>query len=223
MQLQFSHPSISDSEFVERIEQKKASFYRVAFGYTRNEDDALEVVQEAVCKAYTAKWRLRDPERFYPWFYRILTNTALSFLRRRPPQGAVQEAWDALPAEDGEERWADSLWLREELGRLDDRSRTVILLKFYEDMTFREIAQVLRKPEEYREIRLLPGDESIEGKDDTDMIQTSEGNLPQGLDTAIRTGLERGRRTVARRARVRRGAVRRPCAWHWCWACLPEG
>ena len=31
------------------------------------------------------------------------------------------------------------------------------------------------------------------------MIQTSEGNLPQGLDTAIRTGLERGRRTVARR------------------------
>ena len=119
MQLQFSHPSISDSEFVERIEQKKASFYRVAFGYTRNEDDALEVVQEAVCKAYTAKWRLRDPERFYPWFYRILTNTApLSFLRRRPPQGAVQEAWDALPAEDGEERWADSLWLREELGRL---------------------------------------------------------------------------------------------------------
>ena len=52
-----------------------------------------------------------------------------------------------LGAEDGEERWADSLWLREELGRLDDRSRTVILLKFYEDMTFREIAQVLRKPE----------------------------------------------------------------------------
>ena len=46
MQLQFSHPSISDSEFVERIEQKKASFYRVAFGYTRNEDDALEVVQQ---------------------------------------------------------------------------------------------------------------------------------------------------------------------------------
>ena len=204
MQLQFSHPSISDSEFVERIEQKKASFYRVAFGYTRNEDDALEVVQEAVCKAYTAKWRLRDPERFYPWFYRILTNTApLSFLRRRPPQGAVQEAWDALPAEDGEERWADSLWLREELGRLDDRSRTVILLKFYEDMTFREIAQVLRKPES-----TVKSDYSIEGKDDTDMIQTSEGNLPQGLDAAIRTGLERGRRTVARRARVRRGAVR---------------
>ena len=44
------------------------------------------------------------------------------------------------------------------------------------------------------------------------MIQTSEGNLPQGLDAAIRTGLERGRRTVARRARVRRGAVRAaPC------------
>lgn len=72
MQLQFSHPSISDSEFVERIEQKKASFYRVAFGYTRNEDDALEVVQEAVCKAYTAKWRLRDPRTLLPL---VLPNT----------------------------------------------------------------------------------------------------------------------------------------------------
>ena len=39
------------------------------------------------------------------------------------------------------------------------------------------------------------------------MIQTSEGNLPQGLDTAIRTGLERGRRTVARRARAVRSAL----------------
>ena len=44
MQLQFSHPSISDSEFVERIEQKKASFYRVAFGYTRNEDEEMVFV-----------------------------------------------------------------------------------------------------------------------------------------------------------------------------------
>lgn len=105
------------------------------------------MVQEAVCKAYTAKWRLRDPRTLLPL---VLPNTdqyGAVLLCRRPPQGAVQEAWDALPAEDGEEPVGDSLWLREELGRLDDRSRTVILLKFYEDMTFREIAQVLRKPE----------------------------------------------------------------------------
>ncbi len=102
------------------------------------------------------------------------------------------------------------------------RNRTVILLKFYEDMTF---GRSLGAPQagEYRETDYYRGDESIEGKDDTDMIQTSEGNLPQGLDAAIRTGLERGRRTVARRARVRRGPSGRPCAWHWCWACLPEG
>ena len=51
------------------------------------------------------------------------------------------------------------------------------------------------------------------------MIQTSEGNLPQGLDTAIRTGLERGRRTVARRARVRRGL----CCTRCCKALRPNG
>lgn len=55
------------------------------------------------------------------------------------------------------------------------------------------------------------------------MIQTSEGNLPQGLDAAIRTGLERGRRTVAGGRGCGGGPSGRPCAWHWCWACLPEG
>ena len=68
MQLQFSHPSISDSGFVERIEQKKASFYRVAFGYTRNEDDALEVVQEPSARRTPPSGGFGTPNAFTPGF-----------------------------------------------------------------------------------------------------------------------------------------------------------
>ncbi|MFQ9918776.1 MAG: hypothetical protein ACLRWQ_22765 [Flavonifractor plautii] len=44
------------------------------------------------------------------------------------------------------------------------------------------------------------------------MMTDIRRNLPQGLDAAIHTGLERGWRTVARQARVRRGPSGRPCA-----------
>ena len=146
MQLQKSHQILSDAEFLALIEHKSASFYRVAYGYVRNPEDAKDIVQETVCKAYVAKARLKDPDKFYPWFYRILTNTATSFLRRHARTAAWEDGvTDAVLSE--EDRWGDTLWVRESLERIDGRSRTVIILKVYENMTFAEIAQVLKKPE----------------------------------------------------------------------------
>lgn len=147
MQLQKEKKRLSDSEFLALIQERESSFYRVAYGYVRNREDAKDIVQEAVCKAYVAKDRLKEPDRFYPWFYRILTNTAVTFLRR----AALTVPWDSAFAElsdpDDEDRWGDALWINESLGRLDGRSRTVIVLKIYENMTFSQIAQILNKPE----------------------------------------------------------------------------
>ena len=161
MQLRHPHHPISDLEFTQLVEAKQQSFYRVAYGYVKHPEDALEIVQEAVCKAYVNKRRLRDPDRFYPWFYRILANTALSFLRRRPADSIPLEEWSEPSSADDEARWNDSLCLREALAQLDDHSRTAIVFKTYEDMTFREIAQVTGRPENtvksdyYRGLRLL--------------------------------------------------------------------
>lgn len=77
MQLLKKHPAISEETFLELIDAKKDSFYRVAYSYTRHREDALDVVSESVCKAYTHLHHLTDPDSFYPWFYRILSNTAL--------------------------------------------------------------------------------------------------------------------------------------------------
>ena len=46
-----------------------------------------------------------------------------------------------------EERWGDAIWVQDSLARLEARSRTVIILKVYENMTFAEIAQILKKSE----------------------------------------------------------------------------
>ena len=46
-----------------------------------------------------------------------------------------------------EDRWGDALLVREVLSGLEAKSRTVIILKIYENMTFSEIAQIVKKPE----------------------------------------------------------------------------
>ena len=91
MQLQFSHPSISDSEFVERIEQKKASFYRVAFGYTRNEDDALDATQEVLISMLTRLNSLQDPEAFWGWLSAMTANHCRNVLTRGRREAQIPE------------------------------------------------------------------------------------------------------------------------------------
>ena len=59
MQLHKSRPELSDEEFLALIEARKDSFYRVAYGYVRNSEDAKDLVQEAVCKAYVGKKHLK--------------------------------------------------------------------------------------------------------------------------------------------------------------------
>ena len=82
---------LTDEEFLGLIEAKSDSFYRVAYGYVHNAEDAKDIVQDAVCKAYVGKASLKDREKFYPWFYRILAHTASSFLRRtRRSTGATR-------------------------------------------------------------------------------------------------------------------------------------
>lgn len=146
MQLQKETTTLSDADFLRLIEEKGDSFYRVAYGYVRNAEDAKDIVQEAVCKAYVAKGKLKEREKFYPWFYRILTHTAATFLRRHARSVSWEEDLLKTPVME-EEQWGDAIWVQDSLARLEARSRTVIILKVYENMTYAEIAQILKKPE----------------------------------------------------------------------------
>lgn len=61
-------------------EQNK--FYRIAYSYTKNSNDAADVVQEAICKAIAKVNTLKNPEYLKTWFYRILINESLNYTRR---------------------------------------------------------------------------------------------------------------------------------------------
>lgn len=111
--------------------------YRLAYSLLHDREDALDAVQTAACRALERRDSLRDPGAVRTWFTRILVNACQDILRRRsrvvpfpeeepgredpePPDESLARRVDALPAEVG----------------------TVIRLRFYEELTLKEIGQV---------------------------------------------------------------------------------
>ena len=63
------------------LRARQDKLYRTAFLYTRNQADALDVVQETALQAMLSIKRLRHPEYFDTWLIRILINSAYRLMR----------------------------------------------------------------------------------------------------------------------------------------------
>lgn len=125
-------------EFVQENRQKH---YRIAYSYVRNEQDALDIVQEATLKALRSINRLREVRYLKTWFYRILVNTALDFIRKH---GRVTLMEDDtidffLPSEVNHPENVD---LQKAIYELEPMYQTVIILRFFEDLKLSEIAKI---------------------------------------------------------------------------------
>lgn len=65
------------------IIENKELFYRLAYSYVKNIDDALDVVQESIYKAFSSIDSLKNFDYIKTWFYRIIVNVSLDLLRKR--------------------------------------------------------------------------------------------------------------------------------------------
>ena len=144
---------------IQYILANQERFYRLAYSYTRNPEDALDAVQSAVCKALEAYGSLRNPDAIKTWFYRILTNECLRLLkeRKKDARTARLEDEDAVYYEKAYDREN----VEAELDRLEPEVQTVIRLRFFEEMSLKEIAKITGsnvntvKTRLYRGLKLL--------------------------------------------------------------------
>ena len=113
-------------------------YYRLAYSYMRNEDDALDVVQESAYRAIRDCRKVRNKDYLSTWIYRIVVNTALDMLRRKKKENITEE----LPEIPVEDQYQD-LELRTVLNQLDDKSRTIIQLRYFEDLKLEDIADIV--------------------------------------------------------------------------------
>lgn len=128
------------------IHEEKDKLYKMAYVYMRNESDALEVFQEATYKGFASIGKLKNEEYFSTWITRILINTAISHLRKRKKTIPLnQEIMNTLRA--SSMNMEVQLDLLNALEEIEEKYKTVLLLRYYQDYTVTQIAQILRCPE----------------------------------------------------------------------------
>ena len=132
--------------------------HALAYRVLGREEDARDVCQEAFLRAFRGLKGFKGQAKFSSWLYRIALNLCRDWLRRERRVGFVQPTEDFVLSEerlvDPISETVEDLIVRRDLGRavskvmaaLLDEQRTVIVLKEYHGLTFREIAELLGCP-----------------------------------------------------------------------------
>lgn len=142
------------------VEENQNKFYRLAYSYVENKDEALDIVQDAIVRALRKLHTLRQPAYMRTWFYRVLVNESLDHLRRKKRQ-AVCLPLEEMLLVDSAPSVSSAAELLSLIEGLAPELKTVIFLRFYEDMKLSEIAEVTGenlntvKSRLYRALRLL--------------------------------------------------------------------
>lgn len=139
------HPTTYD-EMAEFILENKENYYRLAYSYVRSREDALDIVQEAIVRAFSFRKTLKDTASMKSWFYRIVINTALDFLRKNKKYTYLdEEQWEDISSGPGDTY--EDVDLHKALDKLSPKNRTIIILRFFEDMKLSDIARILGENE----------------------------------------------------------------------------
>lgn len=128
------------TKLVEYIKANQNTFYRLAYSYVKHQDTALDIVQESIYKALTSVNSLKNPEYIKTWLYRIIVNTSISYIRKNKRIIVTDEVPEVIQYDDV--HFADKLYLYAALDRLDEKHKTVIVLRYFEDLKIEEIAKI---------------------------------------------------------------------------------
>ena len=154
-----------NAAFDELVRAYDQSVLRLAMNLMRSPEDARDVYQETFLRVYRNLSSFRFDCSFHTWLYRIVTNLCLDQLRKRKvrkeepsvlttPDGPL-DRMDSVPEErvDGDpQRHLFSGQVRqrvkEVLGQLTPRERTVFELRHYQGLRLRRIGEILGTTEE---------------------------------------------------------------------------
>jgi RNA polymerase sigma-70 factor (ECF subfamily) len=156
--LQMTEPTPSE-QLEELVREHLDSVYRVAFSVVRDSALAEDVAQDAILKAWKALPTFRGDSSLRSWLLRITHNTAISTLRRRREEYRDP---DLLPEHEQlittEKKVVDSMSMdafETALSSLDELSRSIVVLREVEGMSYDEISEALDVPLPTVKTRLL--------------------------------------------------------------------
>ncbi len=151
--------SVTNVQLEELMTEHAEAAYRVALSVTRDPDLAQDVTQDAMLKAWQALPTFRGDSPLRNWVLRITHNTAISALRKR--REVLQDPFEMPEQEVGRsvERQAHGRLALDAfeaaLGELDELTRSIVVLREVESLSYDEIADLLDVPLPTVKTRLL--------------------------------------------------------------------
>lgn len=144
-------------------------YYRLAYRYVHNEEDASDIVQDGAYKALKSSHTLKNPEYVQTWVYRIMLNRCFQYLKK-PKSVSYDALQDAggIEIDYAEDQYAN-IDLQKAIDALPDRDKAIVILRYFEDKKLDEIAEILGesvntvKSRLYRCMKKLRGMLSEEG------------------------------------------------------------
>jgi RNA polymerase sigma-70 factor (ECF subfamily) len=151
--------------FSEIFEQYKNLVYKTAYLLLDNPHEAEDALQEIFVKVYRSLDKYQPSKSaFSTWLYRITVNHCLNQRRKQllVPNTLQKSRFSSQPLRILEDQYADEQAIQQALNHLSGKLRTVIVLRYYHELAYADIAQILEIPLGTVQSRLNQGMKKIQ-------------------------------------------------------------
>lgn len=141
----------SFQELMERYEKKIFSYVR---RFLNNHDDARDLTQDVFIKVFKNIQSFDEEKRFSPWIYRIAHNEAVNTIKKKireplnffDPELLFPHPLSSESPQDDAEKREIKKALEECLEEIEEKYKEVLILRYFEDMDYKDIAEILKVP-----------------------------------------------------------------------------
>ncbi len=130
---------------VQLIMAQKQDYYKLAFIYMKNMDDALDAMADMIAIVYEKIHQLKKADAFYSWSKTILVNCCKKLLKERNKVISLETIEEQV-CEDELGVKEEQIALEEYLLKLNEKHREVLKLRYFLDMDYGTISDILRIP-----------------------------------------------------------------------------
>lgn len=136
----------NDRAFLALYQEYEQDIYRMAFVYVKNQDDALDVVQETAYRSFKSIKNLKEPKYFKTWLIKIAISCSLDILRKQKKIVQLKPEYEEAISGELNEDIETEISVRDLIEQLNEDEKSIVILRFYEGLTLKTISETLNIP-----------------------------------------------------------------------------
>ena len=147
--------------FTELYKIHKIYLYKIAYSYVKDENKALDIMQECAYKGFFYIHKLKNPNIFKTWITRVLINVAIDYLKKESKIIYLDND-SSIACDEKDISLEEKMDLYNAIDTLKDKYKTVIILRYFNNMSIDDIAKTMEIPSNTVKSHLRRAKESLE-------------------------------------------------------------